>query len=152
MLEVCPSIAADKPSLEIHPLGIGGKEDPVRLVFNATSGPAVNACLIDMGNRFRLIVNAVEAVAPPPLPKLPVARAVWRSQPDFKTASAAWILAGGAHHTGHSYAVTTEMLEDFATMAGIELAMIDGETKLGAFKQNLRNNEVYYGLAQGFRA
>ncbi len=152
MLEVCPSIAADRPSLEIHPLGIGGKEDPVRLVFNATGGPAVNACLIDMGNRFRLIANAVDAVAPPPLPRLPVARALWRCQPDFKTACAAWILAGGAHHTGHSYSVTTEMLEDFATIAGIELAVIDGETKLGAFKQDLRNNEVYYCLTQGIRA
>ena len=121
MLEVCPSIAADKPSLEIHPLGIGGKEDPPRLVFNASTGPALSASLIDLGNRFRLVANTVVAVAPPPLPNLPVARAVWECQPDFKTACAAWILAGGAHHAGYSYSVTTEMLEDFATIAGIEL-------------------------------
>jgi len=152
MLEVCPSIAADKPTLEIHRLGIGGKEDPVRLVFNAATGPAINASLIDLGARFRLLANRVDAVAPPPLPKLPVARAVWRCRPDFKTACAAWILAGGAHHTGFSYAVTPEMLEDFAAIAGVELAMIDGETTLGRFKQDLRNNEVYYHLAQGFRA
>lgn len=152
MLEICPSIAASKPSLEIHPLGIGGKEDPVRLVFNASSGPALAASLIDLGARFRLVANSVVAITPPPLPKLPVARAVWRCQPDFKTACGAWILAGGAHHTSFSYSVTTEMLEDFATIAGIELAVIDGETKLGGFTQNLRNNEVYYHLAQGFRA
>jgi L-arabinose isomerase len=107
MLEICESIAAGKPSLEIHPLGIGGKEDPVRLVFNAPAGPALNASLIDLGNRFRLIVNEVDVVKPPrPLPKLPVARAVWECRPDFKTACAAWIYAGGAHHTGFSYAVT----------------------------------------------
>jgi L-arabinose isomerase len=152
MLEVCPSIAADKPSLEIHPLGIGGKEDPARLVFNASTGPAVNASLIDLGNRFRLVANAVVAVTPPPLPNLPVARAVWECQPDFKTACAAWILAGGAHHACYSYSVTTEMLEDFATIAGIELAVIDAETKLRGFKQDLRDNEVYYHLAQGIRA
>ena len=125
MLEICPTIAADKPSLEIHPLGIGGKEDPVRLVFDAPPGPALNASLIDLGNRFRLIVNEVDAVDHPPLPKLPVARAVWECQPDFKTACAAWILAGGAHHTGYSYSVTREMLEDFATIAGIELVVIE---------------------------
>jgi L-arabinose isomerase len=151
MLEICPSIAAKKPSLEIHPLGIGGKEDPVRLVFDAKPGPALNASLIDLGNRFRLIVNEVEAVKPPKLPKLPVARAVWECRPDFKTACSAWILAGGAHHTGYSYSVTTEMLEDFATIAGIEMVTIGTDTKLGEFKQTLRNNEVYYHLAQGIR-
>ena len=144
MLEICPSIAAHKPSLEIHPLGIGGREDPVRLVFAAPAGPALNASLIDLGNRFRLIVNEITAVRTPKLPKLPVARAVWECQPDFKTAAAAWILAGGAHHTGYSYSVTREMLEDLATIAGIELAVIDADTKLAAFKQNLRTNEVYY--------
>ena len=144
MLEICESIAATKPSLEIHPLGIGGREDPVRLVFDAPAGPALNASLIDLGNRFRLIVNEVTAVKTPPLPKLPVARAVWECQPDFKTAVAAWILAGGAHNTGYSYSVTREMLEDLATIAGIELAVIDADTKLAAFKQNLRTNEVYY--------
>ena len=149
MLEICESIAATKPSLEIHPLGIGGREDPVRLVFDAPAGPALNASLIDMGNRFRLLVNEVEAVKPPKLPKLPVARAVWECKPDFKTACACWILAGGAHHTGYSYSVTSEMLEDFATIAGVELALINADTRLADFKQTLRCNEVYYHLAQG---
>lgn len=152
MLEICESIAAGKPSVEVHPLGIGGKEDPVRLVFDAPPGPALNASLVDLGNRFRLIVNEVTAVKTPALPKLPVARAVWECKPDFKTACAAWILAGGAHHTGYSYTVTTEMLEDFATIAGIELVVINGDTKLNDFKQSLRNNEVYYHLAQGIKA
>jgi L-arabinose isomerase len=152
MLEVCETIAAGKPSLEIHPLSIGGKEDPVRLVFDAKAGPALNASLIDLGARFRLVVNEVTDVTPPPMPKLPVARAVWECKPDFKTACAAWILAGGAHHSAHSTSVTVEMLEDFATIAGIELALIGAETRLGAFKQELRNNDVYYHLAQGFRA
>ncbi len=150
MLEVCESIAAGKPSLEIHPLGIGGKEAPVRLVFDAPAGAALNASLIDLGNRFRLIVNEVDVVKPPrPLPKLPVARAVWRCRPDFKTACAAWIYAGGAHHTSFSYAVTTEHLEDFAGMAGIELALIAKGTELRSFKQQLRNDEVYYHVAPG---
>jgi L-arabinose isomerase len=150
MLEVCESIAENKPSLKIHPLGIGGKEDPVRLVFNAPSGPAINASLIDLGNRFRLIVNEVEAVKPlEPLPQLPVARAVWKCLPDFKTAVAAWIYSGGAHHTVYSYAATTEHLEDFAEIAGVELAIIDRGTNLRGFKQQLRDNEIYYHLAPG---
>jgi L-arabinose isomerase len=152
MLEVCPTIAVDKPKVEIHPLGIGGKDDPVRLVFNAKKGKAVNVTLIDLGNRFRLIANAVTAVDHPDLPKLPVARAVWECQPDFKTAVRAWILAGGAHHTAYSYDVTTEMLDDFATIAGVELAVIDKNTELQRFKQDLRNNEVYWHLAPGIRA
>lgn len=151
MLEICPTIAGTKPTLEIHPLGIGGKEDPVRLVFDAPAGPALNASLVDMGSRFRLIVNEVTAVKTPKLPKLPVARAVWECQPDFKMACAAWIYAGGAHHTGYSYAVTTEMLEDFAEIAGIELVVIDADTKLREFKQELRQNDLYYALAQGLR-
>jgi L-arabinose isomerase len=151
MLEICPSIAAHKPTMEIHPLGIGGKADPVRLVFSAQPGAALNASLIDLGNRFRLVVNEVTAIKPPALPRLPVARAVWKCQPDFKTACAAWILAGGAHHTGYSYSVTTEMLEDFATIAGVELVVIGAQTRLPEFKQTLRNNEVYYHLAHGFR-
>ncbi len=151
MLEVCESIASAKPTAEIHPLGIGGREDPVRLVFDARSGPALNASLIDLGNRFRLIVNEVDAVKPPRLPRLPVARALWECRPDFKVACAAWILAGGAHHTGFSYAVTKEHLEDFATIAGIELVVIDSGTTLDRFKQDLRTNEVYYHLAQGLR-
>ncbi len=150
MLEICPSIAAAKPTAEIHPLGIGGKDDPVRLVFDAPAGPALNAALMDLGNRFRLLVNEVDVVVPPhPLPKLPVARAVWKCRPDFKTACAAWINAGGAHHTGFSYAVTTEHLEDLAEIAGVELAVIDGDTRLREFKAQLRSDEVYYHLTPG---
>ena len=150
MLEICESIAADQPSLEIHPLGIGGKEDPVRLVFDTPPGPAINASIVDLGNRFRLLVNEVDVVAPDePLPNLPVARAVWLCKPDFKTAAAAWILAGGAHHTGFSQALTSEHLEDFADIAGIEFVPIRDGTELRGFKQELRTNEVYYHLAQG---
>jgi L-arabinose isomerase len=150
MLEICPSIAADRPSLEIHPLGIGGKEDPVRLVFDAPPGVALNASLMDLGNRFRLLINEVEAVATPePLPKLPVARAVWQCRPDFATACEAWILAGGAHHTGFSYSVTAGQLEDLATIAGIEAVVIDRDTRLRQFQELLRANEIYYHLAPG---
>jgi len=150
MLEVCPSIAASKPSLQVHPLGIGGKEGPVRLVFDAPAGPAINASIIDLGNRFRLIVNEVDVVAPPqPLPRLPVARAVWKCRPDFKTACAAWIYAGGAHHTGFSYSITAAQMEDFAEIADIETVIIDAKTELREFRQQLRNGEIYYHLAQG---
>ena len=149
MLEVCETIAAGKPSLEIHPLGIGGKEDPVRLVFDTPAGPAINASLIDLGNRFRLLVHEVDVVATPELPKLPVARAVWKNKPDFKTGCAAWIYAGGAHHTGFSQAVTTEQMEDFAQIAGLEAAIIDANTNLRDFQATLRNSEVYYHLAPG---
>ena len=152
MLEICPTIAEGKPRVEIHPLGIGGKEDPVRLVFDAKKGPALNASLIDLGNRFRLIVNTVTSVDHPELPKLPVARAVWECEPDFKTALHAWILGGGAHHTGYSYDVTPEMLDDFATIAGIEMTLIDENTRLDSFKQDLRTNEVYWHIAKGIRA
>jgi L-arabinose isomerase len=151
MLEVCPSIAAGKPSLEVHPLGIGGKDDPARLVFTTASGPALNASMMDLGNRFRLLVNEVEVVKPPKaLPKLPVARAVWAPKPDFKTACAGWIYSGGAHHTAFSQAVTTEMLRDFATIAGIELVTIDADTRIEALRHDLRNGEVYWALSQGF--
>jgi L-arabinose isomerase len=151
MLEVCPSIAAEKPSLEVHPLGIGGKADPARLVFDTPAGPAVNASIIDLGNRFRLLVSEVEVVGPDQsLPKLPVARAVWSCKPDLQTSAAAWIYAGGAHHTGFSQAVTTEMLDDFAEMAGIEIVIIDSATRLRDFKKELRQNEVYYALNRGF--
>jgi L-arabinose isomerase len=151
MLEICPSIARARPSLEIHPLGIGGKPDPVRLVFDAAPGPAVNVSLIDMGNRFRLIASEVEVVTPDhPMPKLPVARALWRCKPDLPTSATAWIYAGGAHHAGFSQAVTTPMLEDFAEMAGLELVIIDDSTTLRAFKNELRHNEVYYALARGW--
>jgi L-arabinose isomerase len=150
MLEICPSIAKGKPSLEIHPLGIGGKADPVRLVFDTPAGPGLNASLIDLGNRFRLIVNEVDVVNPDhPLPKLPVARAVWLCKPDLATAAAAWIYAGGAHHTGFSQGLTTEMLEDFAGMAGIEIVIIDSKTCLREFRKELRCNEVYYALNRG---
>ena len=147
MLEICPSIAAGTPNCEIHPLGIGGKADPVRLVFDGAPGHAINASLIDLGNRFRFLVNEVEAVAPEsPLPKLPVARVLWDAKPDLATGAAAWIHAGGAHHTGFSYSVTTEFMEDFAAIAGIELVVIDADTKLRPFRTELRWNEAYYGL------
>lgn len=151
MLEICPSIAGGKPSLEVHPLGIGGKADPARLVFDAPAGDALNASLIDLGNRFRLLVNEVDAIKPPkPLPKLPVARAVWKTRPDFKTALAAWIYAGGAHHTVYSYSLKTEHFRDFADIAGIELVTIDNDTKdIPSFQQTLRTNELYYHLAPG---
>ena len=153
MLEICPSIADSKPTCEIHPLGIGGKEDPVRLVFDAPAGPALNASLIDLGNRFRLLVNEVDAIRPPhALPKLPVARAVWKCRPDFATACESWIHAGGAHHTGFSYTVTREHLEDFATIAGIECVVIGDKTESGAFRKELRANEVYHHIAGGFVA
>ena len=153
MLEICPSIAESKPSLQVHPLGIGGKADPARLVFDTPPGPALNAAVMDMGNRFRLLVNEVDVVSPEkPLPKLPVARALWVPKPDFHTAVTAWIYGGGAHHTGFSQAVTTEMLEDFAAMAGIELAVIDSETNLRHFKQELNWNEVYYSLRDGMKS
>ena len=150
MLEICPSIASHKPKIEVHPLGIGGKEDPVRMVFDSPAGPAINAAIMDLGNRFRLLVNEVDVIVPPQaLPNLPVARAVWKCRPDFKSACAAWLYAGGAHHTGFSYSVTTEHMEDFAEIAGIEIAIIDGDTRLREFKQDLRNNEIYFHLAPG---
>ncbi len=145
MLEICESIAASKPSCEIHPLGIGGKSDPVRLVFNAAAGPALNASVVDMGNRFRLLVNTVEAVKPPhELPKLPVARVLWKPDPDMQTGCAAWILAGGAHHTCYSQNLSAEYFEDFSDMAGIEYVLIDKDTKLHAFKNMLRMNDCCY--------
>lgn len=145
MLEICPSIAAHQPSCECHPLAIGGKPDPVRLVFDVAGGPALNASMIDMGNRFRLLVNTVEAVAPlEKLPKLPVARVLWKPLPDMNTACAAWILAGGAHHTVFSQNLSIEHFEDFADMLGIELTAIDAHTNLRQFKNELRWSEVFY--------
>jgi L-arabinose isomerase len=145
MLEVCPSIAEGKPTAEIHPLSIGGKADPVRLVFTASSGSAVNASVVDLGNRFRLIVNQVNVVQPEhPLPKLPVARAIWIPEPDLKIAATAWILAGGAHHTALSRALGPQHLEDFAEMADIEYLLIDNNTTLENFKNKLKWNGVYY--------
>jgi L-arabinose isomerase len=145
MLEICPSLAAEKPSCEIHPLGIGGKADPVRLVFTAPAGPAVNAAMIDMGDRFRLLLSEVDVVAPPQaLPRLPVARAFWKPRPDLKTAAAAWIYAGGPHHTVLSQAVTTEQVEDFAEILAVECLKIDARSQVGDIKNQLRWNEAYY--------
>ncbi len=151
MLEICPSLAKGKPSVEVHPLGIGGKADPVRLVFDTPAGPAINASMVHMGNRYRMLVNEVEVVPPEkPLPRLPVARAVWIPKPNLPIGAAAWLYAGGAHHTGFSQAVTTEIIEDFAAMAGIELVVIDADTKIRQLKQELNWNEVAYGLRSGF--
>ncbi|MFA7421237.1 MAG: L-arabinose isomerase [Melioribacteraceae bacterium] len=145
MLEVCESIASGKPKLEVHHLGIGGKEDPPRLVFNVPTGYAINASLIHMGSRYRLIVNEVDVVKPEhDLPKLPVARALWVPKPNLQIGAAAWILAGGAHHTVFSQAITSEYFEDFAEIAGIEYLLIDSATKLHDFKKELRWNELYY--------
>jgi L-arabinose isomerase len=150
MLEVCPSISKGKATLEVHPLGIGGKADPARLVFDVASGPGVNASLMDMGNRFRMLVNPCRVVpADAPLPNLPVARVVWEPLPSLEVAAGAWILAGGAHHTGFSMAVTAEHLEDFSEIAGIEYLLIDDNTSISAFKKELRWNELYYHLAKG---
>jgi L-arabinose isomerase len=152
MLEICESIASSKPALEILPLSIGGKEDPVRLIFNSNTGNAVAASLIDMGNRFRLIVNEVDVVpTDEPLPKLPVARALWQPKPDLKTSAHAWILAGGAHHTSFSFDVTPQQLEDFAEIADIEFLLINDDTKIRDFKNTLRLNEVFYGFARGLK-
>jgi L-arabinose isomerase len=145
MLEICPSIADHRPSCEIHPLGIGGKSDPVRLVFDVGGGPALNASMIDMGDRFRLLINEVEAVAPKEkLPKLPVARVLWRPLPDMATGCAAWIYAGGAHHTVFSQNLTTAHFEDFANMFDIEMVVIDAATNLRQFRNELRRNESIY--------
>ncbi len=145
MLEISESIASGKPKLEIHPLSIGGKADPPRLVFDVPPGPALNATVVDMGNRFRIIVNEVDTIAPAkPLPRLPVARALWKPKPDFEIAITAWILAGGAHHTVFSQSVTTECLEDYAEIAGTEILVIDGETKLSDFKKELRWNDLSF--------
>ena len=151
MLEVCPSIANGKPSLEVHPLGIGGKADPARLVFNVPAGHGINATILDMGNRFRMIVNEVDVVLPEAyLPMLPVARAVWVPRPNLKVAAAAWILGGGAHHTGFSIAVTAEEMEDFADMAGVEYLLIGDNTTISEFKKECRWNDIYYTFAKGF--
>lgn len=145
MLEICESIADTKPSCEIHPLGIGGKADPVRLVFNVAGGAALNASIVDMGNRFRLLVNDVTAVTPKfDLPKLPVARVLWKPHPSMHEALAAWIYAGGAHHTCYSQNLTSEYLQDFAEMAGIEFVLIDKNTRLSQFRNELRWNDVYH--------
>ncbi|MGD8328532.1 MAG: L-arabinose isomerase [Acidobacteriota bacterium] len=146
MLEICPSIAAGTPRCEIHPLSIGGKEDPVRLVFDTPAGAAVNVAIHTLGDRPRMLLNEVEVVEPKePLPKLPVARALWKPLPDLATAAATWILAGGPHHTGFSPALTVEHLEDFADIAGVELLVIDADTTVSGLKKEMRANDAYYG-------
>ncbi len=149
MLEVCPTIALGKPTIEVHPLGIGGKEDPARLVFKTALGKAINVSVIDLGNRFRMIVNEVEVVKCPDMPNLPVASVLWTPMPDLKTGAAAWILAGGAHHTGFSTSIDAEYLEDFAGMIGTEFLLIDEKCNLTEFKNELRWNEVYYHISNG---
>ena len=150
MLEICESIAMGKPKLEIHPLSIGGKADPVRLVFDSQTGTAVCASIMDMGQRFRLVANVVDVVpTDAPLPQLPVARALWLPRPNLKVAAATWILAGGAHHTGFSYSVTAEHLRDFSEMAGVEFLLIDENTRVDEFKDKLRWNDLYYHTANG---
>ena len=147
MLEVCPSIAAGQPSLEVHPLGIGGKADPARLVFDTPPGDAINVSLVDLGDRFRMIVNAVDVVEPEaPSPKLPVARALWKPQPNLPVGAAAWIYAGGAHHTVFSQALRAEHIYDFSEMAGVEYLQIDESTDLSAFKNELRWNDAAFKL------
>jgi L-arabinose isomerase len=145
MLEVSPEITTQKPRLEVHPLGIGGKADPARLVFTAHAGAGLAATIVDMGNRFRMIVNNVDVIEPEQaLPKLPVASALWIPQPNLEIGAAAWILAGGTHHTAFSYALNNEYLEDYADIAGIELVTIDKNTTINGFKFELKVNEVYY--------
>lgn len=145
MLEICPTIAEEKPSLEVHALGIGGKAAPARLVFNGKAGAAINVSVVDMGNRFRMIVNKVEAVKPlHPLPKLPVARVLWKPLPDMATACQAWILAGGAHHTCYSQSIDTGMMEDFAELVDIEFLSIKEDFDMRSFKNELRFNECVY--------
>jgi len=150
MLEVCESIAVTKPKLDILPLSIGGKADPVRLIFDSRTGPAICASIMDMGKRFRLVVNQVDVVpTDAPLPKLPVARALWLPRPNLKTAAAAWIYAGGAHHTSFSFSLTPEHLRDYAEIAGIEYLLINENTTVDEFKKELRWNDLYYHLANG---
>jgi L-arabinose isomerase len=146
MLEICPLIAENKPRLEVHPLGIGGKNDPARLVFTTKQGTGVAATIIDMGNRFRLIVNQVDCIKSKPLPKLPVASALWIPQPNFEIGAASWILAGGTHHSSFSFSITQEFLEDYAEIAGIEMIVIDKDTTISNFKKELRMNDIYYML------
>ncbi|MFC9331840.1 L-arabinose isomerase [Kitasatospora sp. NPDC057015] len=150
MLEVCPSIASATPSCEIHPLGIGGREDPVRLVFDAVTGPGVVVGMADLGDRFRLVANEIDLVEPDePLPNLPVARAVWRPRPDLRTSTEAWLTAGGPHHTVLSTALGTEELDDLAEMLAVELVVIDQDTTIRRFTRELRWNQAYHRLAQG---
>lgn len=152
MLEICPSIAADKPRLEVHPLGIGGKDAPARLVFESATGDAMNVTLIDMGNRFRIIVNTLEVVPPlGKMPKLPVASAFWKTMPNLADGAAAWIYAGGTHHSAFTMALTPDYIEMLAEIADVEYVVIDKNTCLAKFKKELRWNEIYYMLANGVK-
>lgn len=152
MLEVCPLIAEHKPKLEVHPLGIGGKNDPARLVFTSKEGSGVAATIVDMGNRFRMIVNEVECIKSKALPQLPVASALWIPQPNFEIGAGAWILAGGTHHTSFSYDLTVEYLEDYADIAGIEMVVIDKDTTISSFKKELQYNDLYYMLNRALQS
>jgi L-arabinose isomerase len=146
MLEICPSIAEGKPRVEVHPLGIGGKADPARLVFDAAPGPAVLATLIDLGSRFRRIVNEIETIKiENPMPKLPVARALWKPYPSLSGAAEAWIVSGGTHHSVYTTALTSEYFRDFARMNGIEFVLIDKDTNADRLQDELRWNEAYWG-------
>ena len=152
MLEVCPLIATDKPKLEVHFLGIGiRKQQTARLVFTSKTGHGIKATVVDLGNRFRLITSEVECIEPKPMPKLPVASALWVPQPTFEIGAGAWILAGGTHHSAFSYDITAEYWEDFAEIVGIEYVNIDKNTTISSFKQQLRNNEIYYMLNKALR-
>jgi L-arabinose isomerase len=146
MLEINPEIAAGRPRVEVHFLGIGDAGTCARLVFQAHQGTGIAATVVDMGNRFRMIVNRVDVIEPQPLPKLPVACALWKPLPDFETGTGAWILAGGTHHSSFSYALTVEHIEDYAEIADMELLIIDGDTTIRGFRQEIRNNEIYYML------
>ncbi|MCL2027036.1 MAG: L-arabinose isomerase, partial [Bacteroidales bacterium] len=146
MLEISPMIAEHKPKLEVHKLGIGGKNDPARLVFTSKVGEGTASTIVDMGNRFRLIVNKVDCIKSKPLPKLPVASALWIPRPNFEVGAAAWIIAGGTHHSAFSYDLTVEYWQDYAEIAGIEILVIDENTTIDNFKKEIRLNEVYYLL------
>lgn len=149
MLEVCPTITKSKPKIEIHPLGIGGKEDPVRMVFTANPADARVVCLVDMGDRFRVISNEIKVVNPDAaLPKLPVAHAVWEPKPSLPTSAEAWMLAGGSHHTVLTNAVSLEAIEDFARMARVELVIIDENTEIREFRRVLQWNAAYHRFAE----
>jgi L-arabinose isomerase len=150
MLEVSPTLSSARARLDIAPLGIGGKDDPVRLVFTADPGPAVVVALSDLRDRFRMVANVVDNVAlPEPMPKLPVGHAVWRPRPDFRTSATAWLTAGAAHHTVMTTQVGVDAFREFAKMSGIELLVIDEETTAAGFESELRWNAAYYRLAQG---
>ena len=152
MLEICPSIAAKKPRLEVQPLGIGGKDAPARLIFESATGDAMNVTLIDMGNRFRIIVNTLDVIEPlEKMPKLPVASAFWKTQPNLADGAAAWIYAGGTHHSAFTLALTPEYIETFAEYADVEFVIIDKNTNVSDFKKELKWNEIYYMLANGLK-